>query len=995
MSLIFFGPLPIALSTAQPDTQAALNQLREVLRSPGSLEALSGHPTSPGAPGLYLLVEPLGEAVVRSHARLTGLWIRFGPDYAASGPAPGADHSPPYAAAVLEAMTEELWWRTLPVQADAQGMARLPLVLEWPPNLARRAELAPPDPELVSPVSSPGKGEQRAHERSQSRSTLRTLDEDDDLDLGPDALTSPPVEPELTDPGWISSVAPVQAPGPGRSLITRVVLTMIQGPRLHRASFALSAPPLDRPWPDWLYAPGGEARATPQHALAGPLPVGDESEAYALEGWLARGLGVWPPRPADVLPGAVPDRVLQNRQLGQLVQALTLVATVLLLVVGISVSLGVLARPRDKDRPSDPPRAPQPALSVCSAYHQRYVEELRCQILGMAEESGDLRNGPRCGDPTDTPVDDPNLRSPVDVRPLVCGIADRAQDGWRGRLRAEDPEQDWLRIAAAQACFNVMGYPPNWSLQGHPTSVDVDKMLDPGARGIAPLVAVVGELEQGCAGWRPRVEGTVQGAILDAQVGEPYDEQLFDEHQATDGQRIRRHVTELIANTLSSEQARCLRSGGRALMNARSLEELCMTPAEFDHLGLPQRDGSKAPKAAQAHIWTQLDGELHAESAVLRYTQARFGDEEQRSGRLDQTVPLWQCHLDLLGSSGPLDVEPRPVSWGLVLEEPELYPGLYRSGRRTPAVRNQLELDAIFTRAQEISTGYCWTWITDALRTYAPVHPLLRELEEDEWPSSEQQLCGQICATYYQVRDRDGGPWVTPGADLVMCMEPKQRSTQALVASSSSLDTLSLPWSGTPGWVRPTNADVCAFHLIAQEWFSQGRDGYVGSGQSGKSWAGETRTGSGLAGGEDGLATLAITELMESASGSWSPSYCGFVASECYTGLLLAATGEPGSRPFEWERRWTEQLKAANKMKPQELAATHPWCTPLTGHLLDQGQITDDGVRARPEVPGPCLAAFVESRDRARAALDEMIGRATGVVAAQEPELSSGKGGQP
>ena len=55
-------------------------------------------------PGLYLLLNDDGD-----FPQLVGFWIVFGSAY--RGWPQGPDRDPPYAQEILEALTEEVWWK--------------------------------------------------------------------------------------------------------------------------------------------------------------------------------------------------------------------------------------------------------------------------------------------------------------------------------------------------------------------------------------------------------------------------------------------------------------------------------------------------------------------------------------------------------------------------------------------------------------------------------------------------------------------------------------------------------------------------------------------------------------------------------------------------------------------------------------------------------------------------------------------------------------------
>ena len=59
--------------------------------------------------GLYLIFQD--DEV--GFPKLAGFWVVFGPNYLAEGVQGAPDRDPPYAADMLDALTEEVWWRNL------------------------------------------------------------------------------------------------------------------------------------------------------------------------------------------------------------------------------------------------------------------------------------------------------------------------------------------------------------------------------------------------------------------------------------------------------------------------------------------------------------------------------------------------------------------------------------------------------------------------------------------------------------------------------------------------------------------------------------------------------------------------------------------------------------------------------------------------------------------------------------------------------------------
>ena len=90
-------------------------------------------------PGLYLLFNNDTE-----EPKLAGFWVVFGHHYLEDGVRGAPDRDPPYADDVLEALTEEVWWKNLDVWPLANKTWRPVLIFEWPSDLSFRSEAAPP-----------------------------------------------------------------------------------------------------------------------------------------------------------------------------------------------------------------------------------------------------------------------------------------------------------------------------------------------------------------------------------------------------------------------------------------------------------------------------------------------------------------------------------------------------------------------------------------------------------------------------------------------------------------------------------------------------------------------------------------------------------------------------------------------------------------------------------------------------------------------------------
>ena len=75
---------------------------------------------------------------------LVGFWIHLGAHYLEDGVNGAPDKDAPYAGEILEALTEEVWWKNLDVY-PLDGKTWKPIIiLEWPSELAYRSMLSPP-----------------------------------------------------------------------------------------------------------------------------------------------------------------------------------------------------------------------------------------------------------------------------------------------------------------------------------------------------------------------------------------------------------------------------------------------------------------------------------------------------------------------------------------------------------------------------------------------------------------------------------------------------------------------------------------------------------------------------------------------------------------------------------------------------------------------------------------------------------------------------------
>lgn len=975
MRAVLLGPHPLRAATLGADARAALAQAAAAVwnLSPDEIVAAS---TTGELPGLYLVasVPDPEDGEAEAQPRLIGFWLSFGPSYLAEGPLGPPDQSPPWVEPLLEVLIEEVWWSNLPYYSTRPREWRVPIVLEWTPALAARSELPPPGDPRPRPgrsESPPGGGA-----RSSWQVTPEEVDDGDPWmgDFGgqrrEDRLrtgltTRPPAE--------VVRTPTVEAPAPmlpaRRSLLCLVEARLTVSARLHRASYRVISPdalpkwPQPASWPSWLLQPApADAPLGGPHRLGGPLGLPGERVGFALSGWLTRGLALWPTAPSAVRPGRTPDRVVQSRLRGQTAQASTLLLTVMATVMGVTAALRWIAEPRPRPSEAPAPPAPQPSLSPCSPDHARFVAELRCQIAAMAEERGGWRARPVCGDLS---VSGAVASSSVgqgeqaDLQSTFCGLLDREQEGTLAQLRQGDPPASWGDQVLAQACFNVLSHPsdyrlPNAIKEDAPLVADSALMLRDPALLIEPLPQLLGELRSACEQSRSRAERVVEGAIFAAHLGapvaldEPEPRAVGADQAGSEAGALRRTLVAVAEREMSPADRGCFEQGIQGGFDHPTLGGLCT--------------GKEDDSRSESAIWEVLGGvSSPAEPALVRYADARFA----RSGQLElirPREPLWACHLTLSGAIPAPSIGSARLPWDLRLLRPQRY------GAGVGAVVRQLDLDAtLLGMEQGQDVGACWQVIRQTLSGYAPVHPLLTELDDEGWPSPEQQLCGQICAGVYHIRRRPPG-WVTPRSDLDSCLylgptvrcaaDPRAPEGRPGVCTDNDapgaipllgegvLDPLGLPWNGQllQGWERPSVASICAYHLIAQGYFPEGEDGFVGAGATPRAWAGETVAGGNIAGSPDGLAADAIASMSQGNLHRGSAGSCGYVAAQCFTQALLAVTGDARRAPYQWQGLWVRELDRITRLpdtapdadyRGELLSRDYPWCAPLRAVISD------------------------------------------------------------
>jgi hypothetical protein len=916
------------------------------------------------SPGLYL-------AVRAAEPELVGVWICFGPTWMDRGHA-APSGLPPYADAVLTALTEAVWWSRLRVwPIDSTGPARrwTPLVvLEWPPPLAARAELplpGEPVPERArAPEDAPG------WDRGDEEAWL-------DLDRGEAPVVAEVVE-EAPAPGGASTGLP-----PLRSALTVVRGELEAGAGVHKGRYALVDPPLGEgpvPLGDWL----GSALAPPGPAAAGAPRLGPPVElpgagvGFPLRGWLDRRLQLRPPAGVDVVAGALHDRDVHGLWRARLRSAGVVSASVLLGVLAVAVLVWKASEPDVQYDAPPPPDRRQPALSLCSAANERFMEELRCQIAALAVV-GDP-TAPVCRDaqsPGPTAFLDLQLeRRPLfdlgpaeplalaDLQPVWCGLRDRAADGWR----EPQTQAGWTELAAAKACHNMLDAPEAYRLPGEVELPNVTAYFDERRLRIAPLVELVGRLDAVCDELGRRSQRQIEGAVLATHVGD-----ATRPPSPSDAGALRAAVADAAAGALVGAERRCLREGvDEGFELAFRYDALCGGPEATPPIadGLWPQLGPQEPRPGPTPLLpagppVQPRRRGPAPDARLpvidRYVALRFGTFDRPRGALVQALstapPTWRCHLalsprepelPLLSASGAerAPATARLAPWDLTMAVPRAY-----ELGGAAALHSQIEFDAAigWLRGRG-DAGVCWRVVQDRVADYVPVHPLLPGWGEAGWPSPEQQLCGQVCASWFRVaRPPRADAWVTPNNDLAICVEP--RSPEAAPAGDgAAFDQLRLPWNERRdgGWSTPTPAEVCGFNLVAQGWFAQAPAPLLPEGLDPARWAGEEIPGSQIAGGRRDAAALAAGAL-DSYGGERSAATCASVAVQCLVSQALDTMREFPDRPFTWAPGYAQRVALLSQGDAGGGPAARrggeplptPWCRLVKPYLPREGAQAD------------------------------------------------------
>lgn len=886
------GPFPLDLQDVGASTRSAIASARVSMEDREfSTRLRSGEPDG-ATPGLYLLWDHPSGAGEKTPPALAGFWLTFGPGYVEGGPQEPLERFPPFADKLIEALTEEVWWQGLRVTPrDPKPRWRPLLVLEWPSLLADRASCPPP--------GEPAAEKAAAQVDAEPGGNWMELD---------DAIASPAPRNQPVDAGQRESGLPKK-----RSLIAVVQGDLHLEGTEHHAGFGLLhlSPVLPRDthliamgtWLQHAQTGGTQPPDDSQQAPGAPLQLPGGRAGFALGGWLTAALEAYPLRPAAAEPHTLLGRDVGSRWKVQARQTATVVTSVVLLVLLVAAVVQEFTRPRAHAGPPMAPSEAQPALSVCSIDNDQFVEELRCQLKHLGEDTPLEERF--CGDrPRNGESRTPTLRVQRDLQATWCGLRDRSQDDRLPFALPEEAGNDEIRVrqlpehagyadlAASKACYNVLQHPEDYRVDpaepDHFHIPDPDRFLDDPVHEVKALGALVRDLDRACDALRPRLERQVEGAILARHVGAQAEPARKVDATLPEAAQLRQLALLKAAEALPPTERICLNDGAvQGPRGAETFGELCASGgvvplatgpawaalgpkpgAEPDAgtgealpadpldaaLEAPGSDSTSATgDAVEDAIDKGADETLATDPLVDRYIASRFSPlthPDLDQNRVIEGAPdLWKCHMVLTDPTLPMAASrgagfiegAQRIKWDLLAPVPKAY-----ASRTVGAVTRQLELDAILSGLSDGANGdlgACWSVVARRLVRYQPVHPLLPEREMQSWPSEEQQLCAQVCAALYRVQDsphRDR--WFTKGSDLGRCIDRSGPKTLTQRNRRRAFAALKVPWNNARDntWTEPYPFEICAFNLVAQDYLSGDAGEVIIDGLAAPEWAGET-----------------------------------------------------------------------------------------------------------------------------------------------------------
>ncbi len=809
-----YGPFPFEASAVAGSTRTALAHLVEQYQSAERWQRLhhpAAQPDQPGRTdarkaGIYLLmhtdegVPPMrvrrgkSPALLTEKPQLAGFWVVFSHTYLGEGVVGPPDKEPPYAKGILDACTEEVWWKNLEVYPGGHGVWKPGLIFEWPSELAFRSTLPPPGLPLSPDEIADPDGEDKV-----SGDWLERLDDEVLREERVRAEAVRQDNPWLELPQHRSQMMLIQGFLNKRRVSHEGNFRMVH-PEWLGSVESVQTQPLDS-WLEQLFSEvAPEHTEQEQHYLGQPLELPAGRVGFPISGWLTRGLTLWPAMPTDIRRGILSPRDIGSKLVAQLKQAGAVTALVLLLLVGMSWVVYFLTKPPVVAVIEPPPPLPEPAMSVCSADHAKFMDEFRCQIESLVYGPG--TDQPVCGDSGSKEL----VRTTTfDLQAEYCGLKDRELDGWVWPRDAKegDTKFNFGYVAATKACFNVLGYPYNYKLSSNQSSSSRTELPSPSLflnhpdLAIRGLQTLVRQLDSACDAYRERMEYQVEGAVFATHVGTTPQSSGQSEAGA-----LRQFLSEKVMRGVKSDLRQCFNTGlSEGQTSPRRLGELCGFASDVDPTT------GKSPRNdiyEQRKIWQELYGGGSVRqiqdgtgtfrpltSVVERYDFSRYGNPLLPS-RTSRTTALWQCHDKLTSDpAGRLNTAFVPTTWNLAVPVPSAY------AREGAGVKTQLSLDAALRAfasddgTAAANAGPCWKVTSRRLSKYQPVHPLLREPDVAGWPTDEQQVCGQICAARYRVASTLAGQsWVTPSMDLKMCVTDENPTALAVKSHIRTINSI-------------------------------------------------------------------------------------------------------------------------------------------------------------------------------------------------------------
>ena len=946
--------------------------------------------------GMYLLLNDEGD-----FPQLAGFWIVFGPGYLEDGPKGAPDRDPPYAQDILEALTEEVWWKNYDVFPYKNKVWNPLIVLHWPSTLAFRSQFSPPGLALSS-------GE-FAHK--------------EDVDLAPhswlerfekqEVLEEESEEVLQQEEEWTHI-------SPDRSLLMIIKGRMQHSRVSHKGNYHMVHPqflgdPSLRdpiPYPEWLDKVAMEhdqpETDRERHFLGQPLELPSRNVAMPTSGWLTKNLEAWPLIPKDIRHAKLMARDVGSRALAQFRQAIGISAGVLCVIVALSLVVRVATTPKIKAIPEAIPPEPQPALSLCSPDYDLFVEELRCQISHFAVGTKSDRF---CRDKSSQEQIKEDLVSELirdqNLQAIYCGLRDREADGRVYKDMSTEITDNFATIALTKACFNVLGHPYEYakrSLKGDGGVHPDPRLFLSGNLSVQQLIDVHDALEDTCDALQERMESRVEGAIFSSFIGagkpKDFDPQRIE--QKDEGYLLRTDLAKIANASLETGVSKaCFALGMESEpYSVQEYDTTCaqngrnLTKFEKEHLIWNRLNADRAHSHCMPLTGNASHRNLTSCSLLSQYETARFGEYPEQI-KYDRNTPilhektstpntLWQCH-NMLGYRQKLETKDIDVFWDLTLPVPQNY------NVNGAGVQRQLQLDAGLRALQLDPTvperlGACWDVVSKRLQKYQPVHPLLSEPDENMWVTSEQQLCAQVCASYYRFEKptpEKRTTWVTKKNDLRRCIHDGTPSEAP--NGKGVLDKLLLPWNDSINqeWILAKDEHVCAYNMVAQGYFP---DGMLVGEIAPPVWAGTTTDISKVAGGTQGAAYKAVDSLRRYGQ-TRSRGSCAYASIQCFAGLITESMGE-SEISSEWKQLFERKVLTLARLSIEDLdrdmspriqgesldeyqARFHedirnPWCRMIHPYLdldgLPEGQLDL-----------PCAIGVDDAQKAALASLDTLL----------------------